>query len=34
VDLWKNADPDLQPQVKNVKQRLTHLRDTEKRKTS
>ncbi|HEX8726170.1 MAG TPA: protein kinase [Gemmatimonadaceae bacterium] len=31
VDLWKNADPDLQPQVADVKRRLTHLRDTEKR---
>ena len=30
VELWKNADSDLQPQVANVKQRLTHLRDTEK----
>jgi tetratricopeptide (TPR) repeat protein len=30
VELWKNADPDLQPQVADVKQRLTHLRDTEK----
>jgi eukaryotic-like serine/threonine-protein kinase len=31
VALWKNADPDLQPQVANVKLRLAHLRDTEKR---
>jgi len=31
VELWKNADPDLQPQVADVKQRLTHLKDTEKR---
>jgi tetratricopeptide (TPR) repeat protein len=31
VDLWKNADPDLQPQVANVRQRLAHLKDTEKR---
>jgi eukaryotic-like serine/threonine-protein kinase len=31
VELWKNADPDLQPQVANVRQRLAHLRDTEKR---
>ncbi len=30
VDLWKNADPDLQPQVADVKQRFAHLRDTEK----
>ncbi len=29
VDLWKHADPDLQPQVANVKLRLSHLRDTE-----
>ena len=31
VELWKNADPDLQPQVAEVKKRLTHLTDTEKR---
>ncbi|MDE3052987.1 MAG: hypothetical protein KGJ70_03815, partial [Gemmatimonadota bacterium] len=31
VELWKNADPDLQPQVADVRKRLTHLRDTEKR---
>ncbi|HEY5219337.1 MAG TPA: hypothetical protein VIJ16_05985, partial [Gemmatimonadaceae bacterium] len=30
VDLWKNADADLQPQVAEVKLRLAHLRDTEK----
>ena len=30
VNLWQHADPDLQPQVADVKQRLTHLRDTEK----
>jgi tetratricopeptide (TPR) repeat protein len=29
VDLWKNADPDLQPQVADVRKRLAHLRDTE-----
>ncbi len=29
VELWKNADSDLQPQVADVKQRLAHLRDTE-----
>ena len=29
VDLWKNADADLQPQVADVKKRLAHLRDTE-----
>ena len=31
VDLWKNADPELQPQVNEVKQRLARLSDTEKR---
>ena len=31
VDLWKNADPDLQPKVAEVKQRLAHLSDGEKR---
>ncbi len=31
VELWKNADPDLQPQVAEVKKRLSHLRDTERR---
>lgn len=25
VDLWKNADPDLQPIVRDVKQRLARL---------
>jgi eukaryotic-like serine/threonine-protein kinase len=29
VDLWKNADPDLQPQVADVRKRLTRLADTE-----
>jgi tetratricopeptide (TPR) repeat protein len=31
VDLWNNADPVLQPQVAEVKRRLAHLRDMEKR---
>ena len=31
VDLWKNADPELQPQVADVKKRLARLSDTEKR---
>ncbi len=31
VDLWKNADAELQPKVAEVKQRLAHLGDTEKR---
>jgi eukaryotic-like serine/threonine-protein kinase len=31
VELWKNADPDLQPQVAEVKRRLSHLKDTEQR---
>jgi len=25
VDLWKNADPELQPMVRDVKQRLARL---------
>jgi len=29
VDLWKNADPDLQPKVTEVKKRLARLSDTE-----
>ena len=29
IDLWKNADPDLQPKVQQVKLRLARLRDTE-----
>jgi tetratricopeptide (TPR) repeat protein len=29
VDLWKNADPELQPAVAAVKQRLAHLQDAE-----
>ncbi len=31
VDLWKNADPELQPKVTEVKQRLARLGDIEKR---
>jgi tetratricopeptide (TPR) repeat protein/TolB-like protein len=30
VDLWKNAEPALQPQVADVKRRLARLGDTEK----
>ena len=30
VDLWKNADPELQPRVSEVRQRLAHLTDTPK----
>ncbi len=30
VDLWKDADPDLQPQVADVKRRLAHLTDLER----
>jgi tetratricopeptide (TPR) repeat protein len=29
VDLWKNADPELQPQVSEIRQRLARLRDPE-----
>ncbi len=29
VDLWKNADPELQPKVAEVRQRIARLRDTE-----
>jgi len=25
IDLWKNADPDMQPQVEDVRQRLARL---------
>ena len=25
VDLWRNADPELQPQVTDVKQRMSRL---------
>jgi eukaryotic-like serine/threonine-protein kinase len=31
VDLWKNADPDLQPKVAEVRQRLARLKDIERR---
>jgi tetratricopeptide (TPR) repeat protein len=31
VDLWKNADPELQPKVAEVRQRIARLRDTERR---
>jgi tetratricopeptide (TPR) repeat protein len=31
VDLWKNADPELQPQVAEIKKRLARLSDSEKR---
>ena len=29
VDLWKNADPELQPKVAEVRKRLARLSDTE-----
>jgi tetratricopeptide (TPR) repeat protein len=32
VDLWKNADPELQPKVAEVKKRLVRLSDTEIRR--
>jgi tetratricopeptide (TPR) repeat protein len=31
IDLWKNADPELQPKVAEVRKRLARLSDTEKR---
>jgi tetratricopeptide (TPR) repeat protein len=31
VELWKNADADLQPKVAEVRKRLARLSDTEKR---
>jgi hypothetical protein len=31
VELWKTADPDLQPKVVEVRKRLGRLRDAEKR---
>ena len=31
VDLWKNADPELQPQVAEVRKRLARLSDTERK---
>ena len=33
VDLWKNADPELQPAVTTVRQRLAHLQDAEQHQT-
>jgi len=32
VDLWKNADADLQPSVADARKRLSHLSDTEGKK--
>lgn len=31
VDLWKNADPELQPKVSEVRQRIARLKDVETR---
>jgi hypothetical protein len=31
VELWKNADPELQPKVTEVRRRLAHLSETERR---
>jgi hypothetical protein len=31
LDLWKNADPELQPKVQDVKRRLAALQGSEKR---
>lgn len=31
VELWKDADPELQPKVTEVRQRVARLRDTERR---
>jgi tetratricopeptide (TPR) repeat protein len=31
VELWKDADPELQPKVAEVKRRLARLSDVEKR---
>ena len=31
VDLWKNADPELQPRVAEVRRRISRLKDTEAR---
>jgi tRNA A-37 threonylcarbamoyl transferase component Bud32/tetratricopeptide (TPR) repeat protein len=31
VDLWKNADPELQPKVAEVRRRMARLKDTETR---
>jgi hypothetical protein len=27
IELWKNADPELQPKVLEARQRLAHLKD-------
>ena len=32
IELWKNADPELQPEVENVRRRLARLSDTEARR--
>jgi hypothetical protein len=31
IDLWKDADPDLQPKVTEVRKRLARLSETEPR---
>jgi tetratricopeptide (TPR) repeat protein len=31
LELWKNADPELQPKVDEVRKRLARISDTEKR---
>jgi hypothetical protein len=31
VDLWKNADPELQPRVAEVRARIARLKDRERR---
>jgi hypothetical protein len=31
VALWKDADPELQPRVAEVRQRIAHLKDVEHR---
>ena len=31
LDLWKNADPELQPKVQDVKRRLAAIQASEKR---
>jgi eukaryotic-like serine/threonine-protein kinase len=31
IDLWRDADPELQPKVIQVRQRLAHLRESERR---
>jgi tetratricopeptide (TPR) repeat protein len=32
VELWKNADPELQPKVAEVKKRLARLTDAEQKR--